>query len=355
MIKRNNKITVSDTKDKPEEMAKEVNSSRIIDAIRDIISDSRNRAIRSVDFERVQMYWKIGRRIVEEEQGGGQRAEYGKHLLENLSSELQPEFGTGFSERILRHARQFYRVYPKWNAVRSEFNWSQYRLLISIQDDDKREYYELQAINNSWTGRELERQINSSLYERLLLSSNKESVLEVARNERIPQTPQEIIKDPMCLEFLGLHRESSYYEKDLESTIITHLEEFILELGDGFSFVARQKRILLEDDEFFIDLVFYNRLLKCFVIFELKTHKLTHEDLGQLQMYVNYYDRKIKLENENSTIGIILCAEKNNELVKFSLPKENQTILASEYQLHLPTEEQLLKQIELIEGEFTIN
>jgi predicted nuclease of restriction endonuclease-like (RecB) superfamily len=333
-------------------MSNSCDSSDIVQDIRGIISKARNNAVHSVDFERVQMYWKIGQRIVEEEQAGEQRAEYGKHLLENLSNELQPEYGTGFSERTLRQARQFFRVYPKWNTVRSEFNWSQYRLLIRIENVDKREYYELESLTNAWTGRELERQIHSSLYERLLLSSDKESVLNVARSERIPQDATDIIKDPMYLEFLGLHRESSYYEKDLESAIITHLEEFILELGDGFSFVARQKRILIEDDEFFIDLVFYNRLIKSFVIIELKTHKLTHEDLGQLQMYVNFYDRKVKLKDENPTIGILLCVEKNNELVKISLPEDNKTILASEYKLHLPSEEQLLKQIELIVNEF---
>lgn len=184
------------------------------------------------------------------------------------------------------------------------------------------------------------------LYERLLLSNDKESVLAVARKERIPESPQKIIKDPMVLEFLGLHREASYYEKDLESTIITHLTEFLLEMGKGFSFVARQKRLLLEDDEFFADLVLYNRLLRCHVIIELKTGELTHQDLGQLQMYVNYYDRNEKLSDENPTIGILLCTAKNDTVVRMTLPEDNQTILASQYQLYLPTTEQLVKEIE---------
>ena len=222
---------------------------------------------------------------------------------------------------------------------------SQYRLLIQINDEDKKEYYELETFNNNWTGRELERQINSSLYERLLLSNDKESVLAVARKERIPEQPAEIIKDPMVLEFLGLKQESSYYEKDFETALISHLQGFLLELGNGFSFVARQKRILLEDDEFFIDLVFYNRILRCFVIFELKTHKITHEDLGQLQMYVNYYDRTEKFPDENPTIGILLCTDKNNALVKYSLPENNKTIMASKYQLYLPSEQQLLDEL----------
>jgi len=320
-------------------------SEEFISEIRGIIISAKNNAIRSVDRERVQMYWKLGERIFNKEQQGKERAEYGSYLLKELAGKIETEFGSGFSYRQLAFCRQFYRTYPIVNAVRSQFNWSQYRLLIQIDDDDKREYYELETINNSWTGRELERQINSSLYERLLLSNDKESVLAVARKERIPEQPAEIIKNPMVLEFLGLKQESSYYEKDFETALISHLQGFLLELGNGFSFVARQKRILLEDDEFFIDLVFYNRILRCFVIFELKTHKITHEDLGQLQMYVNYYDRTEKFPDENPTIGILLCTDKNNALVKYSLPENNKTIMASKYQLYLPSEQQLLDEL----------
>ena len=242
--------------------------------------------------------------------------------------------------------RQFYRLYPIANALRSQLNWTQYRMLIQIPDSDKREYYELEAVNECWTGRQLERQINSMLYERLLLSNDKEAVLAVARKERFPESPQEIIKDPMVLEFLGLEKKSSYYEKDLEGAIISHLSDFLLEIGKGFSFVARQKRLLVEDDEYFVDLVFYNRLLRSFVVFEIKDHKLTHQDLGQLQMYVNYYDRNEKLPEENPTIGILLCTAKNDTAVKLALPEGNKTILASQYQLYLPTKEQLLNEIE---------
>ena len=318
-----------------------------VSEIRGIIISAKNNAIRSVDRERVQMYWKLGEQIFNEEQQGKERAEYGSYLLKELAVKIETEFGSGFSVRILEQCRQFYKTYPIANALRSQFNWFQYRLLIQIDDEDKREYYELEAINNCWTGRELERQINSSLYERLLLSNDKESVLAIARKERLPEQPAEIIKDPMVLEFLGLKQESSYYEKDFETALITHLQGFLLELGNGFSFVARQKRILLEDDEFFIDLVFYNRILRCFVIFELKTHKITHEDLGQLQMYVNYYDRNEKLSDENPTIGILLCADKNNALVKYSLPENNKTIMASKYQLYLPSEQQLLDELNI--------
>lgn len=322
-------------------------TEQFISDIRTIILSARESAIRSVDTVRVQMYWELGERIFIEEQKGQDRAEYGAYLLQNIATEIEKEFGSGFSVRQLERARQFYRTYPIASAVRSQLNWYQYRLLIQIDDKDKREYYELEAANNNWTGRELERQINSGLYERLLLSNDKKAVLEIARKERIPESPTEIIKDPMVLEFLGLRPEATYYEKDLERALITNLQAFLLELGNGFSFVARQKRILLEDDEFFADLVFYNRLLRCFVVIELKTHKITHEDIGQLQMYVNYYDRNEKAPDENPTIGILLCADKNDTLVKYTLPENNNTIMASKYQLYLPTEKQLAEQLKI--------
>ena len=313
--------------------------------IRDIIIDSRNAAIRSVDFQRVLMYWRLGERIFIEEQCSRERAEYGEHLIGNLSAQLEKEFGSGFSYRQLAYCRRFYRLYPIVHALRAQLNWFQYRLLIDIGDDYKREYYELETTNNGWTGRELERQINSSLYERLLLSNDKEAIIAVARKQRIPENPTEIIKDPMILEFLGLKRDSSYYEKELEGAIINHLQEFLLEMGNGFSFVARQKRLLLEDDEFFADLVFYNRLLRCFVVIEIKTQKITHQDLGQLQMYVNYFDRYEKLPDENPTVGILLCTAKNDTLVRITLPVDNSHILTSEYQLYLPSEKMLMEEI----------
>lgn len=319
--------------------------SSLLNDVREIISAARTQAVRSVDSCRVQMYWHIGRRIFEEEQLGKDRADYGTYLIKNLAKQLEPEYGSGFSVRQLEMCRQFYRLYPIANALRSQLNWTQYRLLIQIENPDKRLYYELESVNNNWTARETERQINSQLYERLLLSNDKEAVLAVARKERIPQSPLEIIKDPMYLEFLGLEREAAYYEKDFESAIITHLQHFLLELGQGFTFVARQKRILLEDDEFFADLVFYNRLLRCFVVIELKTGKLTHQDLGQLQMYVNYYDRIEKTAEENPTIGILLCTDKNDTVVRMALPEDNRTILASEYKLYLPTQTQLIDEV----------
>ena len=321
------------------------NLKEFVDEIREIIDQARNHAARSVDQARVLMYWNIGKRIFEKEQQGKERADYGSFLLDTLSKNLAPVYGSGFSVRQLEICRKFYRTYPIANTLCSQLNWSQYKLLIAIPDKDKREYYQLEAVNEGWSKRQLERQINSMLYERLLMSNDKEKVLAVARKERTPESPLEIIKDPMVLEFLGLEKKPAYYEKDLESAIISHIADFLLELGKGFSFVARQKRLLIEDDEYFADLVFYNRLLRSFVVIELKTHKLTHQDLGQLQLYVNYYDRYEKQPDENPTIGILLCTDKNNTAVRLALPENNKTILASKYQLYLPTSDQLIEQI----------
>jgi len=316
----------------------------IITDIHSIINKARESAIRAVDHERVIMYWHIGKRIFEEEQHGRDRAVYGERLIGYLSQQLQPQFGRGFSARNLNLFRQFYRGFPIVQTVSAQLSWSHYSLLLTIPEAEKREFYKIETIKNNWSFRQVERQIGSQLYERLLLSTDKESVLSVARNDKQPTEPKDIIKDPLVLEFLGLKPEAAYYEKDLESALITHLQDFMLELGNGFSFVARQKRIHLDGDDFFVDLVFYNRLLQCFVIIELKTHKITHQDLGQLQMYVNYYDRVEKLSHESATVGILLCLEKNDTVVKYSLP-EKSNIFASKYQLYLPTAEQLSKEI----------
>ncbi len=324
----------------------------LLDDARRIIDTARSDAVRSVDFNRVMMYWNLGRRIFEEEQQGKDRAEYGARIIRGLAERLEPEYGSGFGIRQLEQSRKFYRLYPIAHTLYAQLNWSQYKLLISIEDAAEREYYQLEAANHCWTKRELERQIHSQLWERLCLSNDKDAVLAVARKERIPETPREIIKDPMRLEFLGLEKKAKYYESDLEQAIIDHLQDFIMELGNGFCFVARQKRILLDDDEFFVDLVFFNRLLKCFVVIELKTGKLTHQDLGQLQMYVNYYDRCEKTAEENKTIGILLCRNKNDSLVKMSLPEDNKTILAAEYKLRLPSEQQLLAEVRKAEEEY---
>jgi predicted nuclease of restriction endonuclease-like (RecB) superfamily len=292
--------------------------------------------------------------IFEEEQQGKERAGYGVFLIKSISNEFQPQFGSGFTVRQLEMNRQFYRLFPNTNALRSQFSWTHYRTLIRIENEDKRDFYIAEAEKNNWTARQLERQINSQLFERLLLSNDVQAVLAVAREEKLPTDAKDIIKDPMVLEFLGLKREAVYYEKDLETAIITHLQDFLLELGNGFSFVARQKRIHLDGDEFFIDLVFYNRLLQCFVLFEIKTSKLTHQDIGQLQMYVNFFDRYEKQGFESPTIGVLLCADKNDAMVKITLPENNKTIVASKYQLYLPAEQQLIdevkKEIEKLEN-----
>lgn len=319
----------------------------VIPDIKAIIAASKDKAIKAVDNERTLMYWYIGQRIFVEEQDGKDRADYGTYLIKFLSQQLQPEYGSGFSVRQLERYRQFYRMFPIASALRTQLSWTQYKFLLAIDNQYKREFYVAESVKNNWTSRQLERQINSSLYERLLISNDKESVLAVAKNEKLPSDAKEIIKDPMYLEFLGLKREAAYYERDLESAIITHLQDFLLELGNGFSFVARQKRIHIDGDEFFTDLVFYNRILQCFVIIEIKTDKLTHQDIGQLQMYVNYYDRVEKLPRENPTIGILLCANKNDGVVKFTLPENEKNIVASQYKLYLPTEQQLLEAVNI--------
>jgi predicted nuclease of restriction endonuclease-like (RecB) superfamily len=320
-------------------------NNNLVEEVKSIILQSREKAIRAVDHTRVLMYWNIGKRIFEEEQEGKERATYGSFLIKSLSEVLQPEFGSGFTIRQLERYRQFYRMFPIASALRTQFSWTHYKLLLSIDNEARREYYSLEASKNNWSSRQLERQINSQLFERLLMSNDKEAVLAIARGEAAPTNPLQIIKDPMILEFLGLRQESAYYEQDLENAVITHLQDFLLELGNGFSFIARQKRLHIGGDDFFVDLVLYHRLLQCFVLFEIKTHKLTHQDLGQLQMYVNYYDRLEKQDFENPTIGVLLCADKNDAVVKISLPENNRSIVASKYQLYLPTEAQLLKEI----------
>lgn len=321
-----------------------VNKSVISD-IKTIIVQLKDNAIRAVDHHRTLMYWHIGKRIFEEGQNSKDRADYGKFLTKYISERLEPEYGSGFSKRQIEIIRQFYRTFPIANTLYSQLSWSQYKILIRLDSQDKIDFYIAETVKNNWTVRQLERQVYSNLYERLLLSNDKESVLAVAKNEKQPSDAKEIIKDPMFLEFLGLKREASYYERDLENAIITHLQDFLLELGNGFSFVARQKRIHIEGDEFFVDLVFYNRILQCFVIIEIKTTKLTHQDIGQLQMYVNYYDRIEKLSHENPTIGILLCANKNDAVVKFTLPENQKQIIASQYELYLPSEKQLLAEV----------
>lgn len=320
----------------------------IYQEIHDLLHKARQNIISNVNSTMTKTYFLIGKRIVEEEQDGNKRAEYGKKLMKTLSEKLTKEFGRGFSQRNLEQMRTFYLRYSISQTVSAEFklSWSHYLILMRIEDINARNFYEIEAFENNWSLRELKRQVNSSLYERLVLSKDKEKVKELAVKGQIIEKAQDIIKDPYILEFLGLDEKSDYSENKLETEIINKLEMFLLELGKGFTFVGRQVRFTFDERHFRVDLVFYNRLLKCFVLIDLKIGEVTHQDLGQMQMYVNYYDRYVKLPDENDTIGIIICKDKNDTLVKLTLPKDNNQIFASRYTTILPSLDEFKKVIE---------
>ena len=322
----------------------------IYQEIHDLLHNSRQNIISNINSTMAKTYFLIGKRIVEEEQDGNKRAEYGKNLIKMLSEKLTKEFGKGFSETNLEQMRKFFKVYGIHQTLSEEFqfnlSWSHYLILMRIEDINARNFYEIEAFENNWSLRELKRQVNSSLYERLVLSKNKEKVKELAVKGQIIEKAQDIIKDPYILEFLGLDEKSDYSENKLETEIINKLEMFLLELGKGFTFVGRQVRFTFDEKHFRIDLVFYNRLLKCFILIDLKIGEVTHQDLGQMQMYVNYYDRYVKLPDENDTIGIIICKDKNDTLVKLTLPKDNNQIFASRYTTILPSLDEFKKIIE---------
>lgn len=279
-------------------------------------------------------------------QQGDERASYGDAVLDKLSQKLTNEFGKGFSSRNLRTMRKFYLIYPIWKTVSSKLSWSHYLELIKIDNEQKRKFYLNECINSKWSVRELQRQRDSLLYERLTISADKEKILELSEKGQILKTSKDLVKDPFVLEFLDIKENTDYLESDLEKNIIEHLKEFLLELGKGFSYVGNQVRLTLEEDHFYPDLVFYNRLLKCFVIIDLKIGKVSHQDIGQMQMYVNYYDREIKQDDEKPTVGILLSTNKNETVVKYTLPKDNKTIFSSEYKLHMPSEQELISAIE---------
>ncbi|MCT7469763.1 PDDEXK nuclease domain-containing protein [Aliarcobacter cryaerophilus] len=316
--------------------------------IKELLYSAKNRVYQTINTTMTQTYFQIGKRIVEEEQGGETRAEYGSALLKNLSSELIKEFGKGYSEQNLKNMRQFYLIYQKRQTVSSEFklSWSHYIFLTRIENIDERNFYEIESIENSWSLRELKRQFDSGLFERLKLSSDKQKVKELSAKGQVIQTAQDLIKDPYILEFVGLPELSLYSESELEQKLIDKLEHFLLELGKGFTFVARQKRITIDEKHFKVDLVFYNRLLKSFVVIDLKIGELKHQDIGQMMMYVNYFDRFEKTDDENSTIGIILCKDKSKALVELTLPKDNNQIYASKYLTILPNKEEFKKLLE---------
>ncbi len=293
----------------------------------------------------VVAYWHIGREIVEEEQIGKSRAGYGEAILKKLSEKLTADFGKGFDESNLRNIRHFYLTYPKCDALRHELSWTHYRILMRVDKPQARSFYEIECIENNWSARELERQKGSFLFERLALSKDKKGLMKLARKGQELHTYEDMIKDPYVLEFTGLSPQSKLYESKLEQALIDNLSKFLLELGKGFTFVARQKRISLNGDHFYIDILFYNTILKCYVIIDLKIGKLIHQDIGQMQMYVNYYDREVKQPDDNPTVGLILCEDKKDSVVRYTLSKDNKQIFASRYKLYLPTEAELIKEL----------
>jgi len=323
----------------------EENINPIFEEIKGLVNTSRNRVYSAVNTEMLNLYWNIGRIIMEIQQGN-ERANYGDAVLEKLSEKLTSEFGKGFSTRNLERMRRFYICFSISTTLSSELSWSHYLELIRIEEEPKRNFYMKETINSKWSVRELQRQKDSMLYERLVLSADKAKVLELSKEGQVLRTGKDLVKDPFVLEFLDIKENADYLESDLEKNILEHLKEVLLELGKGFMFVGSQVRITLEEDHFYPDLVFYNRLLKCFVIIDLKIGKITHQDIGQMQMYVNYYDRDIKGEDENKTVGILLSTKKNETVVKYTLPENNDSIFASEYKLHLPSEEELIEAIE---------
>jgi predicted nuclease of restriction endonuclease-like (RecB) superfamily/predicted GNAT family N-acyltransferase len=351
-------------------LSKDIQNKVLFQQVVELLQNARQQVLRTVNSTITYTYFEIGRMIVEEEQNGKDRAEYGKQLLKGLSNELTKEFGKGFSVDNLQNMRKLYLTYSNYETlssiseidnIKSEtlssisekskiplltlnfmLTWSHYIFLMTIDDVKERKFYEIESIKYRWSLRELKRQYNSALYARLALSRDKEGILKLSEEGQLIEKPKDIIKDPYILEFLGLPELNHYSESDLEQEIINKLEHFLLELGDGFAFVARQKRITFDDKHFRIDLVFYNRVLKCFVLIDLKIGELKHQDLGQMQMYVNYYDREMRLEDENKTIGIVLCQNKSDFVVEYTLPENNEQIFASKYKTILPSKEDLI-------------
>lgn len=366
-------------------MSKELQHKALFQQVVVLLQNAQQQVLRTVNSTMTYTYFEIGRMIVEEEQNGKERAEYGKQILRGLSQQLTKEFGKGFSLSSLEQIRKFYLIYSnstmllrilniqipqtlsteldsqKTQSLSTEFKnidfqtlisffkltWSHYTFLMRIDDEKERSFYEIESEKHNWSVRELKRQYDSALYTRLALSRDKEGVLKLSEEGQIIEKPKDIIKDPYILEFLGLPELHNYSESELEQEIINKLEHFLLELGEGFAFVARQKRITFDDKHFYIDLVFYNRVLKSFVLIDLKIGELKHQDLGQMQMYVNYYDRQMRLEGENKTIGLVLCQNKSDLVVEYTLPDNNEQIFASKYKTILPSKEDLIKLITL--------
>lgn len=309
-----------------------------------ILNAARDKAYTAVNFAMVEAYWEIGKSILEE-QGGEERAKYGDALIEGLSKRLTADYGKGFGIANLRNMRQFFLAFPIRDALRSELSWTHYRRLMRVSDPEARNWYMNECADSRWSTRQLERQINTMFRERLLASKDKETVAQEIQKSAPARRPEDIIRDPYVLEFLGFSDDTAFRESDLEQALITHLQKFLLELGRGFAFEARQKRITFDGRHFYIDLVFYNYLMRCFVLIDLKTDDLTHQDLGQMQMYVNYYTRELMNEGDNPPIGIVLCADKSNSIVEYTLPKDNDQVFAAKYLPYLPSKEELAREL----------
>lgn len=326
-----------------------VDKENFYNKVSNLLRLARKTVVQSVNKTIVNTYFEIGRLIVEEEQKGKSKAEYGKNLIHELSNKLTNEFGKGFSATNLKQMRTFYLTYSKGQTVSDEFrlSWSHYLMLMRIDNVSERKFYEIETAENNWSLRELQRQFDTALYERLALSRNKNEVKKLSEKGQILEKAQDSLKDPYVLEFLGLSEETKYSETELEQKLIDKIEHFLLELGKGYTFVGRQVRFTFDDKHFHIDLVFYNRLLQCFVLIDLKIGEISHQDLGQMQMYVNYYDRYVKLDSENKTIGIILCKKKNDALVEITLPENNEQIFASKYLTVLPSKKEFKELINI--------
>ena len=320
--------------------------------VKKVLEEARKRIYRNIQSEMVLAYWQIGKMIVEK-QGGAGRAKYGDNLIHELSAKMIKDFGKGYTPRNLWYMKQLYLTFPKVNAVRAELSWTHYRLLLSLEDENARDFYVKEAIENNWSTRQLEREINTFSYQRYLASHGNRDVVDDAAKREEPFNPLNIIKDPYVLDFTGIKPDASFFESDLEQALIDHLQEFLLELGSGFAFVARQRRFNMDGRNFYVDLVLYNYKLKCFVLIDLKRGDLTHQDIGQMQMYVNYYTRELMEPGDNPPVGIILSTDKSDTLVRYTLPLDNKQIYASKYMLYLPKEDELRnemnKQIKLLE------
>ena len=324
-------------------------SNNYINEIKKILKNARQKAYTAINSAMVEAYWEIGRRIVEEEQNGKERAEYGKEILQNLSKELTEEFGKGYSYRTLREIRQFYLMFSdfeKWRTVSAKLTWSHFQKVLRVSDEKARIFYLTEAAENMWSVRTLDRNISTLYYDRIVASIDKKTVEDEMKDKTKKLQAEDFIKNPVVLEFLDLPTNMSYTENELEKALTDDIQKFMMELGKGFAFVERQQHIRTENSDFYIDLVFYNYILKCFVIVELKTEKLTHQDIGQLDMYVRMYDDLKKQENDNPTIGLLLCTETDRTIIKYSVLNDNKNLFASKYVNYLPSEEELINEIE---------